>query len=77
MHVLTNPSRGPNPDDHSILSSSIVEKLDDLMEHNGDGRNTHAMLRGGGGGGGEEGERERDREREGERERERENIMYS
>ena len=37
-----------------------MEKLDDLMQHNGDGWNTHAMLGRAGGG-----ERERERERGG------------
>lgn len=45
MKVMgTDASRGADAKQHDVTAVGVVQQLDELMQHYGDGRHTHAML---------------------------------
>ena len=46
MSELTNSSWGAETEKVDIMAACMMEQLDHLVEHDGDGRHTHAMLKG-------------------------------
>lgn len=44
QEVLTNSAWCANAEDGDITTTSMIEQFNELMQHDGDGGNTHAML---------------------------------
>ena len=44
INVLTDSTRSSKAKEDHIAALSIMQQFDELMQHDGDGRNTHSML---------------------------------